>query len=224
MRYLIIACILIGCVSNPKNARNNKVNEVFDLPDSLFVLKDIKNLDEDIKFWTDDKYELCTDSITKTHYVVLDSIQKVKLIVPVTSFGGDYLIHFMNAVFVSKQKKIGEYTPIIIHLNGDDYGSLIYIVLDKDLKAVSSLELEGGFCAGPTKINDSLCILCDHKESFLKGKEIFTYVLKESTKTLDSLTMANYDSLSYQSRILSSGIIETKLIDSTRIVRMAKWQ
>lgn len=81
--YVVILFFLSGCSGHSPVAEEPKE---FQLPDSLFVLKDVQNSLIANKFWYDENDNLCQDSSSKTPFVHLDSIQKAKWILPVDCF------------------------------------------------------------------------------------------------------------------------------------------
>jgi hypothetical protein len=223
--FLILT--LVGCSSHSVDSNQ--------LPDNLFLYKDIKNSLLVNHFYFDPKedYFVYPDSTKSRKFVFLDSLQKLKLLIPVmmTDYGyqktggidSSYIMHLMPARFVSKQSKIGDFTPIIIWVNGDDYGALIYVLLDKALTPISHLVLNGGLCGGPVSETDSLVELCPVKQSFLNGNQISSYVLTEFVRKDSIKRPSIIDSVNYLSTILPSGQIETKQLDSTRYERMPLW-
>lgn len=227
---LIFAGIIILFCCNCSNGTFSKEESVLNqLPDSLFPFKDIQNSLLVDKFWFDKNGKLYTDSVSGIPLIRLDSSQKLKWIVPVllSSEGevytdSNYVLQYMSSYFVSKQRKIGEWTPIIIGVYGDDYESLFYILLDKGAKVVSFFKLNGGL-VGPSEGPDETLQLPPVRHSYLKNDEISTYTLTEFIKP-DSIQQPSlFDSVSYRSKILPSGKIETKRLDSVHFKRMSDW-
>lgn len=223
--FLILT--LVGCSSHSVDSNQ--------LPDNLFLYKDIKNSLLVNRFYYDpkDDYSLYPDSTKSNKFVFLDSIQKLRIIVPImladygdpkkSAIDSNYIMNLMPARFISKQNKIGDYTPIIVWVNADDYGALIYILLDKNLNPISHFIMNGGPCGGPVSETDSLVELCPVKQSFLNGNHISSYIIKEFVR-IDSIKKPSIiDSVRYLSTILPSGQIETKWLDSTRYERMPSW-
>lgn len=217
--YLSVAVLLFSCSNETKNDANGNL-----LPDSLFAFHDIKSSLFVENFWYDEKdnYKMYADSTRKISFVAMDSAQKMRFIVPLLGIDPSYVVRYMSADFISKQEPIGDLQPIICWLNGDDYEALLYIVLDKDQKPVDHFVMYGGENGGPVAETDSTLELVPVIHSFLKGNEIKWYSLTEFVRT-DSVTAPSiFDSIDYLSKILPSGEIETKRLDSTRFERMPK--
>jgi len=129
----------------------------------------------------------------------------------------------MESRFVSKQKIIDGFTPIVVWVTGDDYGALFYILLDKNYNAISYFKLSGGECGGPDYVSDTLIELCPLRHSFIEEKKIRTYSLTEIIRTSEKGKEASiFDSVNYVSEILTTGKIQTKQIDSTRYERVSE--
>lgn len=186
------------------------------LPDNLFKLHNISS-----SLFT-------VDSSVMNSYVVMDTIEKAQLLTPevvrgspgAIEVGQSYIIHDMEAKFISKQDKIGNTQPIIVSVHGDDYGSLILLVLDeKNNKLISHLMLSGGFDGGPdNEIGDSLIFFHD-MESTIKNDIIKTYLLKIQLWEKDSTRLPLIDSISYMRKILPTGEIKLISKDSIRYSR-----
>ena len=217
--FILISVSLFSCSSN----QEEQTTDSFQLPDSLFAFENLENtLFADNMFWDPkDDTKVYIDSTTKKAYIKLDSLQKKRLILPITDIDSNYVIQYMDAFFVSKQKMIGEFTPITIYLYGDDYAALLYILLDKSLKPISHSTVNGGHFFGPIE-GDNKETLPPILHTFFKDDKFYSYSLTE-TIILDSIDHPSiFDSVSYESNILSSGAIQTKRIDSVRFERMPK--
>lgn len=199
--------------------KTTSANQPFALPDNLFVLHNIKGSYFQV------------DSITQSKFVAMDTIQKNQLITTSTikespqlaSVDKAYIVKYMRGAFISRQDQIGDFQPIVISLEGDDYHALVLILLDKDCKPVSQLLLSGGFEAGPDdEIGDSLILVHD-RESIINNDEIKTYILHlQQSEKSDSIP-AQIDSISYTMKILPTGKIDTIKKDSTRYARIYNW-
>ncbi|HTB06065.1 MAG TPA: hypothetical protein VK806_03855 [Bacteroidia bacterium] len=235
---LFIVFSIVSCANHSVNSDISKVNsnsDSFPLPDSLFAFKNIKNSRLVSSFYYDPKdyHSLYSDSTKTKKLIYLDSTQKLKIIIPImmADYGyqrtggidSNYIMKLVSARFVSKQNKIGKFTPIIVWINGDDYEALTYILLDDSLKPISHLILYGGLCAGPLSETDTSLELCPVTQSFLNESKISSYIIKESAKKAPK-TPSTIDSINYLNTILPSGQIETKRLDSTRYKRMPIWQ
>jgi hypothetical protein len=228
--YLLIGISLYSCSNNSSSEdKEQSSSQTVQLADSLFVLRNIDNSLIVNNFWCDPKtnYELYSDSISKKLFVKLDSAQKQKLIVPIIikelPIDANYVIQNMRALFISKQKQIGDYTPIIVWVDGDDFGALYYVTLDKELNIISYFKMNGGEEGGPSYGADSTMELPTIRHSYINGNEIHTYTLTEFVKPDSIKHPSIFDSVNYVSNILPSGQIETKRIDSVRFKRMSKY-
>lgn len=223
--YFSAGLFLFGCSNSPKTIDKEQAeNNTFQLPDSLFPFKDIQNSLVVNNFFHDKESSiLYPDSSKKQSFVILDRLQKRRLLCPILGIDSNYVTQYMDAKFVSKQKMIGDFTPIIVWVNGDDYEALIYILLDKILKPISHFIMNGGACVGSSDGPDATLELCPVINSFLKGNKIYSYSVTEFVIP-DSIKQSSiFDSINYISDILPSGQIVTKRIDSTRYNRMSKW-
>ncbi len=234
--YTLLGLFLLACSNGQTaNKEGNLIATTAQLPDSLFPFHNIKNSLVTEKFYYDrETFFLYTDSTKKRAIVHLDSLQKLKFIAPVmvvefkTQFKDNpnldtnYVVNFMNAFFISKQNKVYDFTPVIASVSGDDYGALFYIILDESFRPISHYRISGGFCAGPWDGPDSTIQMCPDRQSFLNDTEISSYELNEFIRP-DSLKRPSIiDSITYLTKILPSGQIETKRLDSIRYERMAK--
>lgn len=226
MRFLafaILALYLVGCV-NTHNLSYEDDSGI--LSDDLFAYKDITNTASisHIRFDANNSFEIGSDSVTKSAFVYMSLSQKIKFIVPILSkemnVTKDYIARYVDARYISKQKKVFDYTSIIVWVTGTDYNALFYILIDKTGNPASYLRINGGFCPGVVKMADSSLQLCPIKNSVIDNDKIFSYVLTEYRYD-DSVPKSSiYDSVSYSSRILTSGQIVTKKIDSVRFERI----
>ncbi len=230
--YTFLGIILLSCSNKTTNKNNDKViADKFQLTDSLFPYHNIKSSLITKRFCYDKEKDICfTDSTKQKTFVFLDSIQKVRFIAPAIldenkgneNITNEYVAHFMAAYFISKQKKIYEFTPIVVAVNGDDYEALFLILLDKLNTPVSFYRISGGFEGGPIEETDSTLVLGPDRESFLNDTEIYSYELYEIKKLDANKRMSIIDSITYKSKILPSGKIETKTLDSVRYERKSK--
>ena len=224
MKYfcgILISLCLFACSSNQEEQASSVG---FQLPDSLFAFQNMENtLFAENIFWGDDKvFKMYVDSTKGKSFIELDSAQKMRLLAPVTDIDSNYVVEYMDAFFVSKQKMIGEYLPVTIYLCGDDYVALLYIVLDKTLNPVSHYIVYGGECGGPADGENGTLIMTPIINSFFKEDKFYNYSLTETVKP-DSVTHPSvFDSVYYESEILATGKIQTKCLDSVRFERMPK--
>ena len=168
MKYFLGIIISLSFFSCTNNQEEQTSSDGFQLPDSLFAFQNIENtLFAENMFWGNDTiFKMYVDSTKNKALVELDSAQKMRLIAPVTDIDSNYVVEYMDAFFVSKQKMIGEFTPVTIYLCGDDYITLLYILLDKALNPVSHHIVYGGECGGPADGEDGTLILTPIINSF----------------------------------------------------------
>lgn len=224
MKYFLSILIFISFFSCSNNQEEQISSGGFQLPDSLFAFQNIENtLFVEKMFWGNDTpFKMYVDSTKTKSFIELDSAQKMRLLAPVTDIDSNYVVEYMDAFFVSKQKMIGEFTPITIYLCGDDYITLLYILLDKNLNPASHYIVYGGECGGPADGENGELIMTPIIHSFFKENKFFNYSLTETVKP-DSITHPSvFDSVYYESEILPAGKIQTKRIDSVRFERMPK--
>ncbi len=228
--YLLLVLLLSACSNNQTAIDKKQINtDAFQLPDSLFPFKDIQSSLIENMFWYDEKTDkLFADSTMRIPIIYLDSAQKMKLIIPIMAKEGKidpgYVIQYMRAIFVSKQKNIGSLTPIVVRVSGDDYNELFYVLLDRTFNPVSYFSLSGGQETGPDDQTDSTIDLQAVTNSYIKGNEIISYSLKQLVK-IDSLKEYSvFDSVSYINKILPSGQIITTRLDSVRYETKPKFK
>ena len=221
---IVIAFWVYGCSGNssPKKIAGESL-----LPDSLFPLKDIQNSFIMDKFWCDENGTCCTDSVSKKVLIHLDSAQKLKLIQPIIISEhldeDGFNVQEMDAMFVAKQKKIGELMPIVVYIRGEDYESMFYILLDQSGKPISHFLLSGGLDAAPYEGPDETLQLPPIRHSFIHDNEIKTYTLTEFMIPDSIQHPSVFDSINYVSKILPNGKIETIQLDSIQFERMGTW-
>jgi hypothetical protein len=219
MKYFYILLFLILICSFSIDKKTDK--DV--LPDSLFVLKNISSSDITKNFRYDYKTDsYYTDTTKKISFIGLDSNYRKKILAPAFDklnlefFNKCGWTWFMPAFFISKQEKVGDILPIIVHSSGTDFSAFILVTLDKNCNVVSSYILKGGACAGPT---------CPLIHSVLNKDKISSYILYFMARP-DSISMTiptTIDSISFQSKINADGKIVSKKVDSTRFKRLVKW-
>lgn len=194
------------------NQDSHKNTKHIQLPDSLFALKDLNNVN--MKFiWDSGLY---INMPNKIWFKALDSIQEMQLL------GLDSEeVQLTSAYFISKQKKIGTLQPIIICQWGDEFWSTDLIILDSNNIPVSDFPLHMESAHGPDSvIGDSIDLYGGIKQyaeidsNTIKWSELTVY-----KKDNDSITPETIDSIGYISTILPNGTITTKRTDSTRYKR-----
>ena len=214
--------ILISC-----SMKIDKNVDKFDLPDSLFALNKIDNTDFIFYNVKEKGNNLYIDLSKKTEFIALDSNYKLRILSPILKqelgVEKDYVDLFMTSYFISKQEKIENYQPLIIWTSGDDYCSLILILIDSTLNPVSHFVLNGGIFAGPYELNDSLTCLGEEKYSKIIGSEIQSYTLNKYVWTDSRNNTTFVDSIIYKSQILENGQIKTEKIDSIRTTKQIEY-
>jgi len=207
--------IVISC-----SMKIDKNADELDLPDSLFALNSIDNTDFIFYNVKEKDNKLYIDLSKKTEFIAIDSIYKLKILAPILKkelgVDNDYVESFMTSFFISKQEKIKNYQPLIIWTSGDDYCSLILILIDSTLNPVSHLILNGGSFAGPYELNDSLTCIGEEKYSKITGSEILSYTLNKYVWTDSRNDLSFVDSIFFRSQILENGQIKTEKLDSIR--------
>lgn len=220
---LIICAVFTSCnfADNPSSSTTSQTQidtgqigrVALSLPDSLFALKDIKNT-------LISKYIHCDESDDcwyegdgkKLRLVKLDNHQKMELIASCPGLnsnnGTEWIMGDWQVRFVSRQRPIGDFSPIIVSAGGTDFGGLLFIVLDKGNSPLSYLLLHGGECGEQ---------FCGIRHSFFQRDSITTYSIKIVSN--DTENTAVVDSITYLSRILPTGGIQTNRIDSSRYSR-----
>ncbi len=222
MNKILFFVLFIGLGVSCSVKMDKKVNSLW-LPDTLFALKNIENTDlvNRVKY-IDNK--LFLDSLSKVKFVALDTIYKLIILAPILKqdlgVDKDYVKSFMISYFISKQEKVGDYQPIIIWISGDDYTSLMLVLVDSTLNPISHLVLNGGLFAGPYEINDSLTLWGKDKHSEIKNTIINSYLLNTYVWTDSRNDSAFVDSITYKSQILQNGQIKTEKIDSVRMIKL----
>jgi hypothetical protein len=227
--YIFIGILLSSCSNQTQTStEKEQTNEVsFQLPDSLFAFQDIKSSLFVKQFWydRDNNFQLYSDSSRKISFVKLDTIQMRKLIAPVvtsemTMIDANYVTNWMEGRFISKQKNIGEFLPIIVLVSGDDYEALFFILLDKSYNPISHYRMYGGFNGGPSEGPDSTLELSPVIHTFIRGNEFASYSLTEFMRPDSIARLSIIDSVNYIGKILPTGQIEVTKLDSTRYERM----
>ncbi len=218
-----IALFMLSCNSNtPKEVSTTADSPYLTLPDSLFVFHNFDSTTRISQFdW--DGY---TDSTRRKRLVRIDSMTVVKLLCPINVIKpGEYSYLMTSFYYISKQSLIADIQPIIIWGNSDDYSELICLTLDKNGKPVDHYVLYENNCSGTDMVEDSLMAICPIQHSLINANIIKTYVnnICYRVDTVNQTTMDDYarvDSISYESKILPSGKIETRKVDSVRFNRI----
>lgn len=227
MNKILLLGLIIGLGFSCSVKTDKKIEESEALPDRLFALKNIEDADliyNNIRYIDEGLY---LDSSKKIEFVELNTVYKEKILSPILKqdlgVDKDYVKSFMQSYFISKQDKIGDYQPLIIWTSGDDYTSLILTLVDSTLNPVSHMVLNGGFLSGPFEVNDSLTSWEDEKHSKIDGNTIHYYSLTNYIWSDSRNDSAFVDSITYISKILQNGQINTEKIDSVRMVKSVKY-
>ncbi len=149
----------------------------------------------------------------------MSDIQIRRLLPGIDFFDSSY-VQYADAHFIARQKAIGAYTPVILQVNADDYSALQYILLDSTFHPVAHYCLHGGSCAGPASDDGKILEYCPEKQSVINGDEIRSYVLHIFISEDTASVPATIDSVNYISKVLPSGKIETRLVDSVSYKRI----
>ena len=210
---------IFGC-SGSKQKNDSKDSLSTDtslLSDKNFAYK---NILDTRTLWKNHKFKdgkLYADSSYKVAFTELSKQQKLKLIASALAKelgqkDKNLIANLMQAFFIAKQDKIGEYQPIILFLNGDDYMAMKLVVLNKSDEPVDEYILAGGFDSGPYSQGDSLTVFPSESYSILSGGKFITYSSKAS-EFADSLKKPSMlDSSIFKSTIDNNGEIITKRV------------
>ena len=214
--YIFILAAFVSLMQSCKSSSDPSKN--FTLPDSLFVMRNISGSQAlaNIYFHDGNAY---TDSTRKVRFSTLTQYQKLRLVAHAGLFDSSYL-SYIDAYFIARQNPIGNYTPIILHISGDDYSAVQLILLDTSLNPVAHYTLHGGECGGPASDDGKTMEYCPEIQSTIKDDEIRTYVLHIFVSDDSASLPARIDSISYLSKILPTGKIETRKLDSVSYNRV----
>ena len=224
MKYIFIISLLTTLFScNSNNLKKDK-QETLDTivsttnPKDTFYFRNIQNSKIVFNFtWDTNDYSRLFSDTTKTKcFLKLDSNQMRSIVSPILNIESNYVVEYMYGHLISRQDRIYDYNPIIVFVNGDDYGALIYILLDIENKPVSHFVMHGGFCGGDYQLNDSTESHCPILHSFISGNTIKSYSLKYFDKLDTIIRPSIIDSISYITTIKENGQLDTKKIDSVR--------
>ncbi|UXE68831.1 MAG: hypothetical protein KA713_09755 [Chryseotalea sp. WA131a] len=205
---LVIFALLFACVQT----KQNDSSATNCLPDSLFAainlresisLNDISRENSGRRFYYKSK-----------QLKEMDSLQIVKLLFP---FLGDYYKpSYWIAGLVSKQEKIGDLQPIIVRVEGFEYMTLWYLLLDDNCNLKDEFNIEEcGYDASWGENPIGMYCKKVRRSKFDKGV-IDTYEIKEIDFKDNLITI---DSLTYHTIINSDNKFVTKRKDSIRITR-----
>jgi hypothetical protein len=166
-------------------------------------------------FYYDDNDTVYTDSSKKVRFVKMDANHKRKYLHSIPPYDIDWLINDWTMHFISRQDKIGSFTPIIVSAGGTDFSALILVLLDSKCRPVSHFILSGGECGEDPSY-------CEARQSFFNGRNIRSYVRSiagpENWYESDSLLV---DSVNYMTEVLENGTFETRKVDSFRYKRIS---
>jgi len=220
MKNLLFFCLFIGLLSSCSKPKSVIAHKTL-LADSLFALKNLGDIDICNSFRYVEN-QLFLDSTRKVEFTELDSTFKRLILAPIFTkeFGVDenYVKHNFISHFISKQPKIGDIQPIIIETTGDDYSSIMLIMIDSNLHVVSHFYLSGGFEPGPCEVNDSISSWGEKKHSKIQGTAINSYIIRTLVWTDSRNDTAFIDSINYKTKILKTGTFQTLKIDSARYI------
>ena len=212
--FIVIAILLLCRCNNHATdgqASSSSQTPIGFLPDSLFVLKNWMSSD--------------IDSASMVNAVAMDSFYSENIVGAILVdeklfTTPDQIKGRIYGRFISKQNKIGAYTPIIIAVNGDDYGAIFYALLDSSLRPVSYFRMQGGISAGPDEITDSTVVLPRDRHSVISGLSIHTYDLIETDWIDSTKNFKDIDSITFSTQIdEQTGRIITRQLDSVHYKR-----
>jgi hypothetical protein len=223
--FSLLTAILsvIGCSDKKKgnahilSKQDSMVNaDTSFLADKNFIYKNTRNT-KDIKFTAKlSNGKIYTDTTYKTAFVELTESQRIQLIAPFVAkemrMDETYVKGYMLAYFISKQNKIAEFQPVIIEIIGNDYSSLILIVLDKNNKPVDGLNLENGNQGNYVNIDDSLTRHDKACYSYLDNDVVTKYEIIETNYKDAAKKDIIIDSNVFVSTISQIGKITTKQV------------
>lgn len=206
----ILAC---GCgdskstktvVESPKK----EIQKEFELPDSLFKLKDQK-----ITLKTQD-FDFEED------FTPMDSIQKMKLLGGIPPFNTNS--EPSEGYFVSLQNKVKDIRPIIVNGSTENYNALILLNLNESNKVVSYKEIAGGFCDEPVHYDDRIQWCDDKLSTILNDSMLLLCHLHLHSPSYERVNEKFIDSVKYLYKINPSGQMEELKKDSTRYYKVER--
>lgn len=201
--FFIVGLFVLSCNHPLRNGKIEDCDSIL-LSDSIFPFSDIKNTLSLRELYLDkSNCILYVDSTKKKQFIKLDDLQELKYLIPILKSESNInpnidvndAIKYMDAFFISRQKKVYDFTPIIIReIRGDYYESLYYILLDQSCNPISYLQLSNG-------INDP------ERQSYFNDGDIYSIDIR-------GRLINDIDTLFWLSKVLPSGKIETNGIDS----------
>ncbi len=201
--FIIFGLFVLSCNHPLRNGNIENCDSIL-LSDSLFPFIEIKNTLSFKDFYLDRSNRiLYVDSTKMKQFVKLDDLQELKYLIPIVKSESNInsnidlsdAIKYMDAFFISRQKKVYDFTPIIVReIRGDYYDALYYILLDKSCNPISYLQLSNG-------INDP------ERQSYFNDGEIYSIDIR-------GRLINDIDTIFWLSKVLPSGKIETNGIDS----------
>lgn len=204
--FAFLLSVLLSC--STKQSNQLVQSKDFEMPDSLFALKDISEIND----------KLLLDSTKEVKFVKLDSTFIHKIINPILvknhGFRKEYIDGFETSYFISKQKKIGNFQPIILSTFGVDNWCILLVIVDSNYTPISHTILKGNYGSAFKMINKNL----DYVDEYLYSKIDENFITtRRKISYLNSFKEIYKDSINYRSEILKNGIIKTQRIDSIRI-------
>ncbi|PTQ96969.1 hypothetical protein C8P68_104463 [Mucilaginibacter yixingensis] len=225
---LLCLIIIVGCSSDPRPQTKIKkdtavrvLNAAIDIADNKFAFKDLTSTKAFDLFMDDQDHSRAFTDHSKRHQLTpLTKAEKFALLGPFIKqelkLDPAYVRDEMNAWFVAKQDKIGDLQPIIIDLEGDDYGAVVMVLLDSNNKYVSGYNISGGEQPGPTEVGDSLEVY-QWKNYAVINKNIITNYQLEKTDYTDTLKHVSLiDSVVYKIEIDNKGRFNKSKLSSKK--------
>src|SRR5262245_45486700 len=117
----MLISLAASCSDSTKPTASYQEAALCSLPDSLFPFKNISNSLIAESFYYDSSNSCYTDSTKRTKLTPLNTAQKKQLIDSIPPYSINWIIDDWQMYFVSKQEKMGSFTPIIVSAAGTDY-------------------------------------------------------------------------------------------------------
>lgn len=216
VHYILLLSLLFSC--STKQSHQTMHNKDFEVPDSLFALKNLSNTNILGSVYTK-QTGFFLYSVSKVKFTMLNSVFNQKITYPILvkdhGFRKDYLDSYESSYFISKQQKVGNYQPITIWTEGLDNCCLLLVVVDSTFKPISHTILKGNYGCALKQINKNVDCVTEYTYSTLKRNKIISCRIT----TYFNIDKEVYkDSIVYRSEIQKDGLIKTQKTDSVRLI------
>lgn len=228
LRYLIFvfALFFAACSGNQKSKKSTQTAASIETTinqnstsHSQFAFEQFNDTRVTDKFVYEGN-KVYTDSTKKRELIPLTKAEKFALLGPFIKqelkLDPAYVRDWMNAWFVAKQDKIGGLQPVIIRLDGDDYGAVTMILLDDNNRYVGGCNISGGEQPGPTEVGDSLEVYSWKDYAVINKNVIINYQLERTDYKDKSKHISVVDSVVYRIKIDNKGQFNKSRIGSTK--------